>query len=70
MVSMAASDSKSMVTSRPLSGIIGAETPPGMTALILRPGLAPPPWSSTSSLSEMPMGSSYTPGFWTWPLRQ
>ena len=32
--------SKSMPTSRPDSGISGAETPPGITALILRPGAA------------------------------
>ena len=54
----AASESKSMPMSRPNSGISGAETPPGITALILRPGGGPPACFSTNSRSGMPMGSS------------
>ena len=54
----AASESKSIPTSSPCAGISGAETPPGITALILRPGSGPPPLSSISSRSGIPIGSS------------
>ncbi len=54
----AASESKSMPTSSSLAGITGGRYPTGNHRLTFRPGRGPPACSSTSSCSDMPIGSS------------
>jgi len=48
----------------------GIETPPGITALTLRPFHTPPQTSSIIWVNVMPIGSSNTPGLLTWPETQ
>jgi hypothetical protein len=43
------------------------DEPPGIHAFSLRPFHTPPASSSSTVRAGMPSGTSYTPGFSTWP---
>src|SRR3954462_10548157 len=48
----------------------GHDDPPGMNAFNFRPPRIPPPTSSIICFTGNPSFSSYTPGLFTWPVRQ
>src|ERR1700730_1411824 len=65
-----ANSSRSVETSSPDSGSTGAEQPPGQNALTRRPAGGPPASPMITSRKLVPISTSKTPGFWTFPLTE